>query len=78
MYVSIDEPCTHCGVSYFRLVAGIYDDSPAQLPADPTSSGSQHSAAGAEGPEGPAAAAAAVPAAGAERLLATAVSPPLK
>lgn len=76
MYVSIDEPCTHCGASAFRLVAGIYETAAAaqpQHPAAPASSGA-HSAAGPAG-QGPAAAT--LPAA-AERLLATAVSPPIK
>lgn len=82
MFVSIDEACTHCGASAFRLVAAIYAQ--AAQPAAAPSSGSEH---------GPASGAAAAverqqtaeqqrayqqPEAPAERLLAASVSPLIK
>ncbi len=75
MYVSIDEACTHCGASAFRLVAAIYAQAPqpAAAPATSGSSAEQGASAAAE-KEGDAPA----PPQAAERLLATAVSPLIK
>lgn len=74
MYVSIDEACTHVGAPGFRLVAAIYEE---VFLAAPTSSGAHSAAGGAASEQGSVAAAATQPQA-AGRLLATAVSPPIK
>ena len=74
MYVSIDEACTHVRATAFRLVAAIYDGAP-PVPAASASSGA-HSAEGSMASEQGPPAAAQPQAAG--RLLATAVSPPIK
>lgn len=82
MFVSIDEACTHCGASAFRLVAAIYAQA-VQPSAAPSSGGEHGSASGAaaateqqqtaerqrahQQPEAPA-----------ERLLAASVSPLIK
>lgn len=74
MFVSIDEACTHCGASAFRLVAAIYDQAPPSqaAPASSGSSGGQAASAAMHqaDPGSP------LPAA--EKLLATAVSPLIK